>query len=209
MGGFFKKISDKFQGGLDSLSGKKAGREGSRKFGEFRGKLLADLESQISAIDDDPLLGLAQGSVFKRAPKIVEQLRGEILGTASAGVLGGQVAGIEQARLAGGGRGGLAFGGGTTRLAAAGGRAASAGQSSAMFQALAAASGQDLSNIDRQSAFAFNRRAPGAQMRQQLLAGLASIASGATQGAIQGRVVGSQNFAMLSNTALNNLTKKG
>lgn len=68
--------------------------------------------------------------------QIAGGIRGQVQGSALASTRGAQLQAIQAARLGGGGRGGLAFGGGAAQLAARAGQQAGTQQSAALSQAL-------------------------------------------------------------------------
>ncbi len=177
--------------GASALASRRARKSANAvfpRFLEFRNELLlgpGGFRDQITALRNDPLLNEAQTNLFRRAPGIIDDLESNLRTGALSSTSGGQVAALESARAAAGGRGGLAFGGGAHRIAAAGARAVAPQQATALAGALGQSAGLRLQNIQAQGDFAFNRRAQELALRQQFLSGSFSLASGAQQSIAQ------------------------
>lgn len=183
-----KKIIGIGQGFIDSARGKTASsRAANRAFPDFlrfRNELLTGaggFQEQLSGMRNDFLLLEAQQNLFVKAPGIINKLEGDLRTGALASTAGGSIAALESARVAAGGRGGLAFGGGAAGIAAAGARASAPQQAAALAAALGQTAGMRLQNISQQADFAFNKRAQELALRQQFLAGAFGLAGGGQQ----------------------------
>lgn len=188
-----------FQRDILGGPGTTGGDSGSKlgEFRDFRNELITGpggFDAQIAALRDDPLLARAQRGIFDRAPAILDQLQGDLIGGALGSTQGGQVAALEAARAAAGGRGGLAFGGGASRIASAGARAVAPQQAAALGSALTQVGGMRLQLLQAQSDFAFNRRASENQLRQLFLSGAFSL-TGNAQASLQAAQTAASNAA--------------
>lgn len=130
---------------------------------------------QLAAFQDDPDLRTARRAIFDRSDATLDALRRDLISGALGQTSGGQIAALESARTAAGGRGGLAFGGGASRIAAAGARSVAPQQAAALGQALSQVGGLRLQAFQNQAAFAFNRRAQESQFRLAAISGLFSL----------------------------------
>lgn len=96
----------------------------------------------FSAGISDPFSAAGQGNLagvdanIGRLNQLAGGIRGDVMGSALASTRGSQIQALQAARMAGGGRGGLAFGGGASALAARAGQQAGTQQSAALAQAL-------------------------------------------------------------------------
>tara|TARA_R110000803_G_scaffold17804_4_gene47876 strand:+ start:5739 stop:6398 length:660 start_codon:yes stop_codon:yes gene_type:complete len=181
-------FSDALGGIVGGLLGKKSARKAANRafpdFLRYRNELLlgdGGFADQLQGLRNDPLLGRAQDNLFNKAPGLIDDLQRNLTTGALSSTAGGQVAALESARAAAGGRGGLAFGGGAAGIGAAGARASAPQQATALANALGQATGLRLQNIQAQGDFAFNKRAQELALRQQMLSGITGLAGGGQQ----------------------------